>query len=395
MLSNRPRGFETKRKRTRLSAKEPADPDGSAPAVSLSSTGVPHGLFCAAGILACALVLNGCSVGYLLHLGRGQMKIVCGSECIEDVLIDPDVPEWVKGKIRLVLEAKAFGERQVGLAPSKNYTSYYAVKNPPVAYNLTASPRLELEAYRWCFPIAGCLPYKGFFDHDRAVREADKMSERGFDTYLRPVAAYSTLGWFRDPIFSTMLAYGDTALVEVILHEMVHRTIFVKHQGAFNEGVATFVGEKAAEAFFRTRRAEEPGAIERLREKRETARVFQETMFQLDERLRALYGSEGSEAEKLRSRQKIFEETKASLRERLEQLGSTRYEGILSEDWNNAFLVSYLTYHPDPDLWEALYERFDEDLKAMVVWLKGLEKEDDPFSAVRSLLKGSETVTNH
>ncbi len=323
------------------------------------------------------------------------MRIVCGSECVEDVLIDPDVSERLKGKIRIVLEAKAFGESELGLVPSKNYTSYYAVKNPPVAYNLTASPKLDIEAYRWCFPIAGCLPYKGFFDRDRAVSEADRMSQRGFDTYLRPVAAYSTLGWFRDPIFSTMLAYGDTALVEVILHEMVHGTIFVKHQGAFNEGVATFVGEKATEAFFRTRRTEEPGAIETLRQKRETGRVFQETMFQLDERLRAVYGSEGPEAEKLRLRQQIFEETKASFRERLEQLRSTRYEGLLGEDWNNAFLVSYLTYHPDPDLWEALYERFDKDLRAMVLWLKGIEREKDPFSAVRSLLTESETVTNH
>lgn len=334
-------------------------------------------------------------MGYLLHLGRGQMRIVCGSECVEDVLLDPDVPESVKGKIRLVLEAKAFGENELGLAPSKNYTCYYVVKNPPVAYNLTASPRLDLEAYRWCFPIAGCLPYKGFFDRDRAVRESEKMSELGFDTYLRPVGAYSTLGWFRDPIFSTMLAYGDTGLVEIILHEMVHRTIFVKHEGDFNEGVATFVGERGAEAFFRTRRAGEPGPIETLREKREARRLFQETMFQMAERLRALYGSEGQEAEKLRLRQQIFEEGKASLREGLEQRGSKSYGSILREDWNNAFLVSYLTYHPEPELWEALYESFDQDLKAMVMWLKELEEEKDPFSAVRRRLMGAETVTNH
>jgi len=348
-----------------------------------------------AGVFVFASCLQGCSIGYLLHLGKGQIKIVCGSESIEDVLRDPEVPESVKGKIRLVLEAKAFGESKLGLASSKNYTRYHTVKQPPVAYNLTASPKLVLEAYRWCFPIAGCLPYKGFFDRKRAVRESERMLERGYDTYLRPVGAYSTLGWFKDPIFSTMLEYGAPGLVEVILHEMVHRTIFVKHQGAFNEGVATFVGEKGTETFFRARGGWNPGNMEESREKREAKRLFQETMSQMADRLRLLYGLDLEETEKLSRRGQVFEDMKESFREELERLGTTRYQRILGVDWNNAFLVSYLTYHQDPDLWEAVYDRFDQDLAAMVVWLKQLEGEKDPLSFVQSWLIGGEPAKNH
>ena len=357
--------------------------------------GIPSRSHLVAGILGFAFCLHGCSVGYLLHLGKGQLRIVCGSEPIEDVLRDQGVPESLKERIRLVLAAKAFGETELGLAPSKNYTRYYAVKHPPVAYNLTSSPKLALEAYLWCFPIAGCLPYKGFFARERAQRESDRMSDRGYDTYLRPVGAYSTLGWFKDPIFSTMLEYGDTSLVEVILHEMVHRTIFVKHEGVFNEGVATFVGEKGTEAFFRRRGGPGPGYVEEMSGKREAKRLFQKTMFQLADRLRALYPLDLKEAEKLSRRGQIFEEAKESFREEIERLGSTRYDRILKADWNNAFLVAYLTYHEEPDLWEAAYDRFDRDLPAMVAWLKQLEGEKDPMACVERWAAREDTPVNH
>jgi predicted aminopeptidase len=353
------------------------------------------GFFLMAGILGFVSLLGGCSVGYLFHVGKGQLKIVCGSQRTEAILRDPQVPESEKEKIRLVMEAKAFGEAELGLASSNNYTRYYLVEHPPIAYNLTASPRLSLEAYRWCFPIAGCLPYKGFFAREKAERESVRMSERGYDTYTRPVAAYSTLGWFKDPIFSTMLRYGDTALVEVILHEMVHRTIFVKDRGAFNEAVATFVGEKGMETFFRSRGGLNPGQIEDMQQTREAKLLFQKTMFDLADRLRLLYSAEGEEQDKLEARDRIFEGAKASLRKGLEALGSTRYGGILREDWNNALLVSYLTYHQDPDLWEALYDRFDRDLRAMVDWLKGLKGEKDPMARIERWLTQGEETMNH
>jgi predicted aminopeptidase len=356
---------------------------------------IRFGCLPAVGILGIVLLLQGCSVGYVFHVGKGQLRVVCGSKSTETVLRDPQVAESKKEKIRLVQEAKAFGEKELGLASSKNYTRYYRVEQPPVAYNLTASPRFELEAYTWCFPIAGCLPYKGFFAEERAARELDRMAKRGFDTYLRPVGAYSTLGWFKDPIFSTMLKYRDTALVEVILHEMVHRTIFLKDQGAFNEGVATFVGEKGTEAFFQKRGGLSPEQLEEMRQKREAKKLFQRTMFDLAERLRSLYGSKEEEGEKLARRAGIFEEAKESLGKGLEALGSSRYRGILREDWNNAFLVSYLTYHQDPELWESLYERFDRDLAAMVGWLKGLEGERDAMIRIQEWLAEGEKRTNH
>lgn len=351
--------------------------------------------FLLAGILGFSLGLHGCSAGYLLHLGRGQLKIVCGSKSIERVLGDEAVPESVKDKIRLVLDAKAFGEKELGLASSKNYTRYYVVETAPIAFNLTASPQLALEAYSWCFPVAGCLPYKGFFSRERALRESNRMAERGYDVYLRHVGAYSTLGWFTDPIFSTMMDYGDTGLVEMILHEMVHGTVFVKHQGAFNEGVATFVGEKGTEIFFRARGGVGVGHIEEMQERKEAQRLFRETMFQIAERLRGLYGMDLEDGDKLSRRGRILEEGKESFRRQLESIDSTRYGGILRADWNNAFVVSYLTYHENPDLWEFLYDRFDRNLRAMVAWLKTLERAEDPLACIERLLAQGDASADH
>ena len=353
------------------------------------------GFFLVAGMLGLVSILEGCSIGYLFHVGKGQLRIVCGSESTEATLRDPEVSESEKEKIRLIMEAKTFGEEVLGLTFSKNYTRYYLVKHPPIAYNLTASPRLSLEAYRWCFPIAGCLPYKGFFARERAEQESAKLSQRGYDTYTRPVGAYSTLGWFKDPIFSTMLQYGNADLVEVILHEMVHRTIFLKDQGAFNEGVATFVGEKGMEVFFRSRGGLDPEQIEAVHQKREAKRLFQKTMFDLADRLRLLYSAEIEEEDKLVARGRIFEDGKASFRKGLEALGSTRYGGILRQDWNNALLVSYLTYHQDPDLWEALYDRFGRDLTDVVDWLKQLRGEKDPMARIEQWVTQGNETTNH
>jgi len=334
-------------------------------------------------------LLGGCSLGYLLHVGQGQFRILLGRERVDDLLRDGKLSAAEAEKVKIVLEAKAFGEEALGLAVSRNYTCFYRVEGDRhLAFNLTASPRLELEARQWCFPVVGCLPYKGFFSRDKALGEEGRLAAEGWDTYLRPVAAYSTLGWFVDPIFSTMLAYDEATLVEIVLHEMVHRTIFVKNQGAFNEGTATFIGEKGTLAFFHSRSPDSVTAEfqARLEGKWREGRAFEARMRALAERLRGLYGSDLEEEGKLRKREECFDQEKASLEESLDPDRRSAYTGILRRPWNNALLVSYLTYHQDFSFWEAVYERCEKDLRAMVARLKGLEGDPDPMARIRAWL---------
>ncbi len=344
-------------------------------------------------VVSLAFGVSGCSLGYLLHLGKGQLKIVMQSRPVEEVLDDNHSSPLLIEKIQLVLEAKAFGENVLGLTSSKNYTLYYDVENSFIAYNLVVSPMFAVEPHRWCFPIAGCLPYKGFFEKKYALRERQKMADDGYDTHLRSVSAYSTLGWFTDPILSTMLAYRNINLVDIVLHEMVHRTIFLKDQGAFNEGIATFVGQKGAQAFYKTIQKADAEFFKVLEEKGREKKCFQEMMQALAERLRVLYASDLDEAEMLRKRVEIFQEAKQSFESRSNNFHNARYyKRILDMEWNNAFVVAYLTYHKDSSLWESVYNRFDNDLGAMVAWLKSFKGEKDPFGRINLWLEQNEAL---
>jgi predicted aminopeptidase len=155
------------------------------------------------------------------------------------------------------------------------------------------------------------------------------------------------------------------------------------------------VGQKGTEAFFDERGGLSPEQLEGMRKKKEAKALFQEAIFDLAERLRSLYESASPEEEKLAGRDMIFKEAKKSLARDLEALGSTRYRGIMQQEWNNAFLVSYLTYHEDPGRWEALFETFGSDLPAMVAWLKGLKGDKDPMDRIEKRLADKERTTNH
>ncbi|MEW6439418.1 MAG: aminopeptidase [bacterium] len=342
--------------------------------------------------LACGLVpaLSGCSAGYLFHLGIGQARILWDREPVRKVLENGCLAAPQKAKLELVLEAKEFGEGRLGLTPSKNYTYYVQVRAPAVAYNLTACPALDLEPHQWCFPIAGCLPYKGYFDRDRGLAEMKRMQEEGYDTYLRSVAGYSTLGWFVDPVFSTMLRHDETELVEIVLHEMVHRTVFLKDQGAFNEGLATFLGERGTRAFFLERGGEGRKGLQRIEAGGQDQERFQSALHALAERLRELYGSSLSEPEKRREKERIFEEARSSFRGQLSEFHRPGYARVLERTWNNAFVASFLTYHQDLGIFEALLERLGGDLNAFIERMKALQQDEekDPHGRIRKWIEG-------
>jgi len=325
-------------------------------------------------------------MGYLWHLGVGQARILMGMRSVQTTLGDGALPPEVREKILLVERAKSFGEKVLGLTPSKSYEYYYHVEAPPLGFNLSASPPLELVPYRWCFPIAGCVPYKGFFDRERAERERDRMAAEGYDIYFRPLVAYSTLGWFPDPIFSTWLRGGAAFLVETVLHEMVHGTVYVKNESAFNESLATYIGEQGTLAFFRSGGKAPPAFLDRLQETWGVQTAFRAEMSRLAERLRALYASGRDAPAQRREKDRLYREAKEAFRQRLSPDQERWFARVLDAEWNNAFLVTHLTYHGDLAIWEDVLGRFGGDLPAMVRWAKGLQGEKDPLERVRAWL---------
>ena len=194
---------------------------------------------------------TGCQFTYLVKSGYEQAKILARRVPLEEALNDASTSEDVKSKLRLAREAREFAERHLGLTKTNNYTSFVTLDRPDVSYVISAAPEYKLEAYLWSYPIVGSLPYKGFFEEAEAKEEATKMHSDGFDTHVRGVSAYSTLGYFNDPILSSMVRYKDEDLVNLIIHESVHATLYVKSSADFNERMAVFLGNKGTEAFYR------------------------------------------------------------------------------------------------------------------------------------------------
>lgn len=183
---------------------------------------------------------------YGVNQGLGQLNIVWNARPIAEVLNDPTFPDSLKVKLRIVDEIKRFALDSLGLKDSENYQTVYDQKGEELMWVVTASEPYRLKPKTWDFPVIGTVPYKGFFDKEKAIKETKKLQEEGWDVGVRNPGGWSTLGWFTDPILSGMLARNEGDLASLIIHEMVHATIFIKDSVEFNENLASFIGDSAA-----------------------------------------------------------------------------------------------------------------------------------------------------
>ncbi|HSK00658.1 MAG TPA: aminopeptidase [Kofleriaceae bacterium] len=201
----------------------------------------------AASIAALALASGGCLMTrYLAQAGHGQIDLLGRARPIDEVIRDPDTPARTAMLLAEIPAIKEYG-RSYGLSVRRNYTRYVSVGRPGVVWFVGAADPLKFKPIKWCFPIAGCFAGLGWFDEDEAVKHKLELDRRGYDTIVRPASAYSTGGWFPDPVLSTMLGGGDDAfpeLANVILHESVHATVLVPDQPFFNESVATYIADR-------------------------------------------------------------------------------------------------------------------------------------------------------
>lgn len=210
----------------------------------------------AGGILAALLgfALVATPLGrYILRAGYEEARILLRRRPIPALLADSATPASLRERLLLVSQARQYAVDSLGLDAGESFTAYAQLDRDTLLLVLSAARRDRLEAYRWWFPIVGRLPYKGFFDPARAIRERDRMAARGYDTYLRPASAFSTLGWFNDPLLSTTVRADSTWLANTVIHELSHNTLFVAGHADFSESLASFVGARGAEAFFRAR----------------------------------------------------------------------------------------------------------------------------------------------
>lgn len=323
-------------------------------------------------MLLVLLAAPGCYYG---HLAAGQARLLLSRRSVEEVLRDPTTPAPLAARIRLVREAVAFGT-ELGLSARQQYTSYVAWPGDRVVTTVVATRPGEITARGFWFPVVGTVPYKGFFDAGLAAREAQALARRGLDTCLVPVVAYSTLGWFEDPLTSPLLELDEDRLVETILHELVHATVFVPGDADFAEGLATFFGQEAAVRF--AERFQDP---ERVRRRVREDRAVADTLQGFRDAVRALY----AETPEGPARDGIRETLAARTRAALAALPLTTREAPRVAEaarLNDACQALAGTYQADLSAYEARLGALGGDLRAFLSAARRAAGQEDPRAAL-------------
>ena len=296
---------------------------------------------------------------YYAQAVSGQLGVLARRQPIAQVLADSDTPEQLANRLRLVQEARSFSVRELGLPDNDSYRSYADLERDYVVWNIFAAPEFSVTAKQWCYPIAGCVSYRGYFKEAAARRAAEKLQQRGYDVFVGGVAAYSTLGRFDDPVLSTMLRWDDVQLVAVLFHELAHQVLYVKDDTGFNEAFASAVEEFGVERFLASRDSGELYAsyLERKALRQQLTAKLQEAR----EDLRTYYLETLDDDEKRLLKEHRLEQLGNEVRTLLNSAGRNP-DAWLALPLNNARLLSVSLYEEHVPAFRAMLANCAEEL---------------------------------
>jgi predicted aminopeptidase len=298
-----------------------------------------------ARLLACLVVLplSGCGGLYLAQAAAGQWQVMAAREPISAVTADPATPPRLRARLEEVVAARDFASRELALPDNASYRAYAAIGREYVVWNVVAAPEFSVVPLEWCFPVAGCVTYRGYFRERRARDYALGLEARGYDVVVGGVAAYSTLGRFADPVLSSMLAYGDTQLAAIIFHELAHQVVYVPGDSAFNEAFAVTV-EQAGLARWLAARGE-AGELDEWRRRRAGQAVVAALFGTRRDELRRLYAGPLAAPAKRAAKRAILRGLVDDLRAFEARTGlPSGYSHWFDAGLNNAQLASVATY---------------------------------------------------
>ncbi|ABZ93408.1 Aminopeptidase [Leptospira biflexa serovar Patoc strain 'Patoc 1 (Ames)'] len=306
------------------------------------------------------LVLTGC-LPYLYHLGKEQSAIILGREKIEVVLNKPNIDSKTKEKLNLIREVRNFAIEELALNENGGFEYFTKLDREEIGWNVSASEAFALKSYTWWFPIAGTVPYKGFFDKEMAKELENQLKNKGYDTRIRAIGGYSTLGWFSDPVLSPQLTWADHRLVGLVIHEMAHATAYLPGDTTLNESYASFVEEIGTERFYIKKEGGNSVHLEKF--KRE--KIKRETTIKLlklyADRLKQVYDSDKDINLKQILKQSIILEFKTKVIED-KLVPEEKSKEFLARDWNNEDFLGALRYHSGEVSFLNLYEKSNRDL---------------------------------
>jgi predicted aminopeptidase len=295
-------------------------------------------------VVVTALALGGCGTLYVAQAARGQLQILHAREPIKRVLADPRTDPALRKRLEEVRAAREFAWRELGLPNNKSYTSYADLKRDYVVWSVVATPEFSVEPREWCFPIVGCVAYRGYFREAPAQKFAARLREQGLDAIVGGVPAYSTLGRFNDPILNTMMGYGDDELASILFHELSHQVVYIADDTAFNEAFAVAVEQEGLARWleFRGRGAD----LDKYLRRRERQAESLALIGRYRRELAQLYAAPIPVAEMRDRKRAVFARLVKELRALAERYGT---ESTLAAELegrpNNARLASLATYY--------------------------------------------------
>jgi predicted aminopeptidase len=287
-----------------------------------------------------------------------------------------------------VRDIRAFAVGELGLRETKNYTRYVQIDRDYLAAVVSAAAKDSFTRYEWWFPVVGKVPYKGFFDPADARKEGEKLAGKDLDVWIRGVDAFSTLGWFRDPLYSYMRDYPVHRIAELLIHELLHATVYLKGQFQFNEELAEFVGREGARLYITSRFGEKSEEFRVMADGEADSAAFLDFIRALIAELDALYRGDAAREEKLERKEAII----GAAQERFEAEYENRfrrdnYRGFSKMKINNAYLELYRLYYGESDFYEKLYEKSGRNLRAFIEAAKTLKSGQDPKRQLKGALQ--------
>lgn len=314
-------------------------------------------------LLGFGIALFGCqTMEYYIQAIDGQLSILTNRQPISDLLADTETPDNLKTRLSYVLEVRDFAQNELQLPVRNNYLSYVDIQRPYVVWNVFATPEFSLIPKTWCYPVAGCVAYRGYFSEQKARQYADSLKEENYDIYVGGAIAYSTLGWFDDPVLSTITHLSKPESAALIFHELAHQLLYIPDDTAFNESFATFVEQEGIRRWLISRGDSDgyKAFLAKYRQHRQFVDLITRYCGQLD----SLYQSNKSKSDKREKKAALFSQLKRD-HDRLNKQwkGTSRYEPWFRHSLNNAKLVSVLAYHDFVPAFRAILKEKDGDLK--------------------------------
>ncbi|MFG0853741.1 aminopeptidase [Pseudomonas sp. FYR_2] len=309
--------------------------------------------------LLAALLLNGCSsVAYYGQLAEGQWQLLRARQPVAQVIADPATPPQLRTHLAHAEQARVFASQQLKLPDNRSYRVYADIGRPYVVWNVFATPELSLQPVTHCFPIAGCVAYRGYYQQGAARGAAALMRQDGLDVYVGGVEAYSTLGWFDDPILSSMVGWGDERLATLIFHELAHQRFYVQNDTELNESFASFVEQEGTRQWRVARGLAAIGG-----DQGQPREQFIRLVLASRDRLQAIYAGPLDEAHKRQAKRAEFERLRREYRQVRDGQwgGDKRYDAWVYGPLNNAKLLPFGLYDQWVPAFEALFREVGRD----------------------------------